>query len=128
MGLAAAVALCSALGTRTLTGVSAASVIVVLAVNMTSGPLLRVRKGRLGERLITDLLKQLPDEYLLVNDIVLGPKLGNVDHILVGPCGVLVIETKRLAGRHDRWPARRRARVVATRRPESLVPSPARPA
>jgi hypothetical protein len=86
---------------------SAVAVIVVVAVNMASGPLLRVRKGRLGERLITDLLRQLPDEYLLVNDIVLGPKRGNVDHALVGPCGVLVIETKRLAGRircfGDQW-------------------------
>lgn len=32
---------------------------------------------------------------------------GNVDHVLVGPCGVVVIETKRLAGRircyGDEW-------------------------
>lgn len=107
MGLAAVVGLGIFLATRTLAGLSAATVIVLLAVNMASGPLLRVRKGRLGERLITDLLKHLPDEYLLVNDIVLGPKRGNVDHALLGPCGVLVIETKRLAGRircfGDQW-------------------------
>jgi hypothetical protein len=63
------------------------------------------RKGRLGERLVTDLLARLPDEYYLVNDIVLGA--GNVDHVLTGPCGIVVIETKRTAGQirceEDQW-------------------------
>ncbi len=58
----------------------------------------RVRKGRRGERLITDLLGRLPDEYCLVNDVMFPRSRGNVDHVLIGPCGVVVIETKRLAG------------------------------
>lgn len=57
-----------------------------------------VRKGRLGERLVIDLLQRLPDDYWLINDVTLEGGRGNIDHVLVGPCGVVVIETKRLAG------------------------------
>lgn len=62
-----------------------------------------VRKGRLGERLVTDLLRRLPDDYCLVNDVMLGSTRGNVDHVLIGPCDVVVMETKRLAGRIRCW-------------------------
>jgi hypothetical protein len=57
-----------------------------------------VRKGRLGERLVISLLRRLPDDYWLINDVTLEGGRGNIDHVLVGPCGVVVIETKRLAG------------------------------
>lgn len=60
-------------------------------------PVRRTKKGQLGERLVTDLLARLSDDYYLVNDLVLGAR-GNVDHVLVGPCGVVVIETKRVRG------------------------------
>jgi len=62
-----------------------------------------VRTGRLGERLVTDLLGGLPDDYWLVNDVTLGLAHGNIDHVLIGPCGVVVIETKRLAGNIRCW-------------------------
>lgn len=65
------------------------------------------RHGRLGERIVTNALRQLPDDYCLVNDVVLSPRRGNIDHVLIGPCGVVAIETKRLAGqircRGDTW-------------------------
>jgi hypothetical protein len=67
----------------------------------------RVRKGRRGEREVTGLLRRLPDDYFLVNDVMIAGAGGNVDHVVVGPCGVLVIETKRLAGKircyRDDW-------------------------
>jgi hypothetical protein len=56
------------------------------------------RNGRLGERIVTAALRRLSDDYCLVNDVVLGARRGNVDHVLIGPCGVVAIETKRLAG------------------------------
>lgn len=62
-----------------------------------------VRKGRLGERLITSLLRRLPDDYWLVNDVTLPGGRGNIDHVLAGPCGVVAIETKRLAGHIRCW-------------------------
>ena len=85
-------------------------VIIVVALSAAatvSRRLTSVRKGRLGERLITDLLRRLPDDYWLVNDVMLPRGRGNVDHVLIGPCGVVVIETKRIAGRircyGDEW-------------------------
>ena len=56
------------------------------------------RHGRLGERIVTDVLQRLPDDYYLVNDVMLHAGRSNVDHVLIGPCGVVAIETKRLAG------------------------------
>jgi hypothetical protein len=70
--------------------------VVVRPARKILGRIRAARKGRLGERLVTQLLEHLPDDYLLVNDIVLGA--GNIDHVLMGPCGVVVIETKRVAG------------------------------
>ena len=79
-----------------------AGVAAVLTALRLGGPVTRrlrsVRKGRLGERLVVDLLRGLPDDYWLVNDVTLGLARGNIDHVLIGPCGVVVIETKRLAG------------------------------
>ena len=92
---------------------SVATVVPILLATLFAGRALRriipriraARKGRLGERLVTDLLARLPDEYYLVNDIVLGA--GNVDHVVTGPCGIVVIETKRVSGQircdGDNW-------------------------
>ena len=79
---------------------------LVLMTRLVS-PLQRVRKGRLGERLVTTLLRDLPDTYHLLNDVMVPGDGGNIDHVMIGPCGVVVIETKRLAGQircdGDRW-------------------------
>src|SRR2546427_3353528 len=88
-----------------------AGMVAVLTALRLGGPVTRrlrdVRKGRLGERLVADLLSGLPDEYWLINDVTLGLARGNIDHVLIGPCGVVVIETKRFAGnvrcRGDDW-------------------------
>jgi hypothetical protein len=62
-----------------------------------------VRNGRQGERLVADLLRGLPDDYWLVNDVSLGLARGTIDHVLIGPCGVVVIDTKDLAGHIRCW-------------------------
>src|SRR2546422_11637720 len=76
--------------------------VAVLTALRLGGPVTRrlrnVRKGRLGERLVVDLLRGLPDDYWLVNDVTLGLARGNIDHVLIGPCGGVGIETKRFAG------------------------------
>ena len=83
------------------------AVVALLAVPKIVRTLKRVRKGRLGEALVTDLLGHLSDDYWLINDVTMQSLKGNIDHILIGPCGVVVIETKRLSGRircdGDRW-------------------------
>jgi hypothetical protein len=79
-----------------------AGVVAVLTALRLGRPVTRrlrsARKGRLGERLVVDLLSGLPDDYWLVNDVTLGLAHGKIDHVLIGPCGVVVIETRRLAG------------------------------
>lgn len=67
----------------------------------------RYRKGIRGEELVSSLLAGLPDEFYLINDVTLPGHRGNIDHVLVGPCGVVTIETKNYRGvircDRDQW-------------------------
>jgi hypothetical protein len=56
------------------------------------------KKGQDGENLIIECLKKLNDNYQLINDVVLPESYGNIDHLLLGPNGVFVIETKNYNG------------------------------
>jgi hypothetical protein len=57
-------------------------------------------KGAHGERLVSQALQNLPDEYVVFNDFhpvdrVTGePASWNIDHVVVGPTGVFVIDAK----------------------------------
>jgi hypothetical protein len=57
-------------------------------------------KGGRGEMAVHDVLKRLPPEYVVFNDfhpLKKGseePEKWNVDHIVIGPSGVFVVETK----------------------------------
>lgn len=57
---------------------------------------LSYRKGAIGEMAITKLLEQLPTNYIVINDI--PTKHGNIDHAVVGPTGIFIIETKHWKG------------------------------
>lgn len=63
--------------------------------------------GALGEQKVVKILESLPDEYFLINDFAVSfsPAIYNrqendyigsvqIDHILVGPSGIFLIETK----------------------------------
>lgn len=104
-------------------GIIVVAVVALSTAATVSRRLTSVRKGRLGERLITDLLRRLPDDYWLVNDVMLPRGRGNVDHVLFGPCGVVVIETKRIAGRircyGDDWSVNGRRRASISRQVNS---------
>jgi Nuclease-related domain len=54
--------------------------------------------GKKGESKVTQTLKSLPDDYVVLNDLVLPGNKGNVDHLLIGPNGVFAIETKNYSG------------------------------
>lgn len=56
------------------------------------------RSGIAGEQDVTRLLAKLPDDYVVVNDVLLPGRRGNIDHVVLGPCGIVVIETKRYRG------------------------------
>ena len=53
--------------------------------------------GKRGELAVTRALSGLPDDYVLLNDLLLPKGRGNIDHFLIGPNGLFVIETKNYA-------------------------------
>jgi Nuclease-related domain len=66
------------------------------------------RSGLSGERRVEkNLSDKLSDEYSMYNDILLkdGQRSGNIDHIVVGPTGIFVVETKNNQGAiiYDRY-------------------------
>lgn len=58
---------------------------------------LRFRKGAVGEALTGYILEGLPNTYYVVNDLK-AEFGGNLDHVVVGPSGVYVIDTKNPRG------------------------------
>jgi hypothetical protein len=64
--------------------------------------------GRQGEKaVITTLTKSLDDDYCLMNGVYLKGQGGDIDHIILGPNGVYVLETKNWSGKilctGDQW-------------------------
>src|SRR5256712_11023853 len=58
------------------------------------------RKGLEGEQSVASELSYLGDEFFLLNDAMLPGAKGNIDHVLVGPTGVFVFETKNYSGKY----------------------------
>ncbi|HMK95106.1 MAG TPA: nuclease-related domain-containing protein [Candidatus Limnocylindrales bacterium] len=57
------------------------------------------RGGWAGEEQVTNLLSRtLSDDYLLLNGLYLRDGGGDIDHIVLGPNGVFVLETKNWSG------------------------------
>jgi hypothetical protein len=54
------------------------------------------RKGAVGEALVAAALRVLPDEFVVVNDV--SKTLSNIDHVVVGPSGVFVVDAKNWTG------------------------------
>jgi hypothetical protein len=67
----------------------------------------QLRAGLAGQEMVPDYLSTLPDDYVLINNLPLPGLDADVDHILVGPNGVFVIETKHhrgiISSRNGRW-------------------------
>ncbi|KAF5062766.1 Nuclease-related domain protein [anaerobic digester metagenome] len=57
-------------------------------------------RGLKGENTVFKYLETLPKDYFIFNDVKLYEKRGNIDHIVVGPTGIFVIETKNYSGRY----------------------------
>ena len=57
-------------------------------------------KGKMGEERVHNILMQLPDEYYLMDDIILetGKGTTQIDHVVVSKYGVFAIETKNYRG------------------------------
>lgn len=63
-----------------------------------SGNYKKWESGVFGEKIVSLELKGLPDSYFLIEDVCLN-KYGNIDHIVVGPTGIFVVETKNHKGK-----------------------------
>lgn len=58
---------------------------------------LNFRKGAVGEYLVAGLLERdLPDDFYVIND--LSTPHGNIDHVVIGPSGIFLIDTKNWRG------------------------------
>ena len=58
------------------------------------------QKGKRGETRVHDILMQLPDEYYVLDDVVLKTERGTtqIDHVVISKYGIFAIETKNYRG------------------------------
>ena len=56
------------------------------------------RAGYAGEALVANRLDDLPEDYYVFHDVKHRDLAGNIDHLVVGPTGVFVLETKNWRG------------------------------
>jgi hypothetical protein len=65
-------------------------------IDKLEGERVNMLKGASGEVAVADSLGQFPDEFMVINDLT--TPFGNLDHVVVGPTGVFVIDTKNWTG------------------------------
>ncbi len=67
--------------------------------------------GVRGENIVSRELERLNDYYYLINGVVIPPNRGDTDHIVLGPNGIFVIESKNYGGEirceGDSWSRRK---------------------
>ena len=54
------------------------------------------RKGAVGEAIVATTLRELPHDFIVVNDV--SKRFGNIDHVVIGPTGIYVVDTKNWKG------------------------------
>lgn len=61
----------------------------------------RVAAGRKGERQVSARLAKLPDDAIVLNDVhvMAGSRSAQIDHMVISPKGIFVLESKRWRGR-----------------------------
>lgn len=72
-------------------------IVIMLKLKKQRGIL---RSGAEGEKRVLQLLSRLPDDFFIITDteLVIGHKTAQIDHIIVGPTGIFIVETKNLKG------------------------------
>jgi hypothetical protein len=72
----------------------------LIAMVVLSGPTLAWRTGALGEERTAELLRPLGAQgFRVIHDRLIPGSRANIDHIVVGPPGVFVVETKSYTGK-----------------------------
>ncbi len=61
--------------------------------------------GAEGELKTAAVLNALPDDYFVFHDVIMGNSSANIDHVVIGPTGVFVLDSKNWARtiEKDRW-------------------------
>lgn len=59
----------------------------------------RFERGAEGERHVAALLASLPEGFYVLHDLDLPASAANVDHLVIGPPGVTVVDAKAYSGR-----------------------------
>jgi hypothetical protein len=83
---------------------SIAVVLIILGVGKWSLPKLdelekkrvNMQRGANGEDLVAQALERFPGEFKVINDLT--TPFGNLDHVVVGPTGVFLLDTKNWRG------------------------------
>jgi hypothetical protein len=57
------------------------------------------RRGAEGEERVAAFLASLSEHWAVVHDLTVGRKGANLDHLVIGPPGVFVLNTKNLTGK-----------------------------
>jgi hypothetical protein len=87
----------------TFVGTVALMLVVALIYRRAKGILdslererLAMQRGALGESIVANVLSRLPNEFHVINDLTTS--FGNLDHVVVGPTGVFVVDAKNWRG------------------------------
>lgn len=83
------------------------SIFLLIAAGISFKNYLNYSGALIAENIVVDSLQELGGTYYLLNDIKFSDTYGNIDHILLGPNGIFVIETKNYTGKvickGDEW-------------------------
>lgn len=64
-------------------------------------------RGAKGEKIVSNHLETFPSGYYIFNDVKIPRGKVNFDHVVVGPTGIFLIETKNFSGNFliygDKW-------------------------
>lgn len=56
-------------------------------------------KGSVGEEKTERLLERLPSGFLVLHDLAIPGSKANIDHLVIGPTGVFVVDSKNYQGK-----------------------------
>ncbi len=72
-------------------------IVLMLKTNKQRGIL---HSGAEGEKRVLELLSRLPKDFYVITDVelIIGHKTAQIDHIIIGPTGIFIVETKNLKG------------------------------
>src|SRR5579872_1336334 len=87
-------------GEAAAAGMTSILVAVWWRVQSSAKTVTLLRAGAEGEREVAAILETLPDGFVVLHDLMVPTKTGRreVDHVVLGPTGVFVLETKRWGG------------------------------